>query len=156
MNVHERNNNNSIAPQTLSPLLRYPFPYQLGHLHPSHPSHLIMSIATSTTRVALRQTCQLSRRSALRYNSTASKATEAAKETASKASEKSSEFTSKASEGLSRVTATAVPALSRAGSGILKTLGKVGGRTGKVVAFVERKLYPDRELPQLWKISLGG
>jgi len=84
--------------------------------------------AASTTRVALRQTSQLSRRSALRYNSTASKATE-----------KSSEFISKASEGLSRVSATAVPALSRAGSGLLKTLGKVGGRTGKVVAFVERE-----------------
>lgn len=99
-------------------------------------------MAASNTRIVLRQTCQLSRRSALRYNSTASKATEAAKETASKATDKTSEFTSKASEGLSRVTSTAGPALSRAGSGVLNALGRVGGRTGKVVAFVERSIPP--------------
>lgn len=102
-----------------------------------------MSVAAASARVVLRQTIQLSRRSALRFNSSAAKATEAAKETASKAADKTSEIKSKAIEGLSRVTTSAGPALSRAGNGILKSLGKIGGRTGKVVALIERKSSVD-------------
>lgn len=101
-----------------------------------------MSVAAASARVVLRQTIQLSRRSALRFNSSAAKATEAAKETASKAADKTSEIKSKASEGLSRVTTSAGPALSRAVNGILKSLGKIGGRTGKVVALIERAIPP--------------
>jgi hypothetical protein len=61
---------------------------------------------------------------ARRYQSTSTqKATEAAKETASKAS-----------QGLSRVTSAA----AGAAKGLTGTLSKLGGRTGKAVAFVER------------------
>jgi len=75
----------------------------------------------------LRQAFQLSRRSALRYNSTASKATEAA-----------SKATDKASEGASKV----VPALSKVGNGLLKTLGSFGGRAAQLAGLIERSIPP--------------
>lgn len=68
---------------------------------------------------------------ARRFESTAAqKATEAAKET-----------TSKASQGLSRVTSAAGPAIAGAARGVGNTLGKLGGRTGKLIAFIERTSY---------------
>lgn len=103
-------------------------------------SSLIMSFAAS--RAVLRRTTQLPiGRITARFESTASKATEAAKDTASKASEKATEYKSKASEGLSRVTSAAGPAISGATKGIGNTLGKIGGRTRRLIAFVERE-YP--------------
>ncbi|KAK7397546.1 ATP synthase subunit G atp20 [Neonectria punicea] len=59
----------------------------------------------------------------------AQKATEAARDTASKAK-----------EGLSRVTTAAGPAIAGAAKGLTTALGKVGGRTGKVISFVERQI----------------
>jgi F-type H+-transporting ATPase subunit g len=69
------------------------------------------------------------RLAARRFESTSTqKATEAAKNTASKAQ-----------EGLSRVTSAAGPALAGAARGVTGALSKVGGRTGKVVGFIERQ-----------------
>ena len=73
---------------------------------------------------------------------TASKASETAKQAASKAQAAASEYTAKASEGLSRVTAAAGPAITNAAKGAADALGKVGGRTGRFVAFVERTTPP--------------
>lgn len=70
--------------------------------------------------------------------STTTKAAEAAKQTAAKAQATASEYTAKASQGLSRVTAAAGPALASAAKGAAGALGRVGGRTGKVIGFVER------------------
>ena len=78
-------------------------------------------------------------RQMVRYESTAAqKATEAAKQTASKASATASEYTSKASEGLSRVQSAAGPAIVNYAKGVQSALGRIGGRTGKLIAFVER------------------
>lgn len=93
------------------------------------------------SRSVLRQSTKLPGRAARRFESTSSKATEAAKETASKASEKASDFQSKASEGLSRVTSSAGPVITGAAKNLGNALGKVGGRTGKFIAFIERTFY---------------
>lgn len=89
--------------------------------------------ASAATRSTLRSPA-LRRAAFRRYESTTTqKATEAAKDTAGKAKE----YQARASEGLSRVTSAAGPAvagIARAASG---TLGKIGGRTGKLIAFVE-------------------
>ncbi|KAM5355434.1 hypothetical protein ACJ41O_002080 [Fusarium nematophilum] len=67
---------------------------------------------------------------ARRFESTATqKAAQATKDTATKAQ-----------EGLSRVTAAAGPAIAGAAKGLTNALGKVGGRTGKVISFVERQV----------------
>lgn len=69
------------------------------------------------------------RMAARRFESTATaKATEAAKDTASKAQ-----------QGLSRVAAAAGPAIAGAARGVGNALSKVGGRTGRLIAFVERE-----------------
>jgi hypothetical protein len=66
-----------------------------------------------------------------RFESTAaSKATEAAKETATKAQ-----------QGLSRVTSAAGPAIVGAARGVGNALGKIGGRTGRLIGFVERESW---------------
>lgn len=66
-----------------------------------------------------------------RFESTAaSKASEAAKDTASKAQ-----------QGLSRVTSAAGPAIAGAARGVGNALGKIGGRTGRLIAFVERECF---------------
>lgn len=98
-----------------------------------------MSLAIS--RSVLRQSTKLPGRSARRFESTTGKATEATKDTASKASQTASEYKSKASEGLSRVTSTAGPAISGAVKGLGNSLGKIGGRTGKLIAFIEREWH---------------
>ncbi|KAK0751499.1 mitochondrial ATP synthase g subunit-domain-containing protein [Schizothecium vesticola] len=79
--------------------------------------------------------------------STTTKAAETAKNAASRASAtaseytaKASEYTAKASEGLSRVTAAAGPAITSAAKGAADALGKVGGRTGRLVTFIERQV----------------
>ena len=75
----------------------------------------------------------------VRFESTSTKAAEAAKQTASQASSTASEATNKAAQGLSRVTSAAGPAIANAAKGVSGALGRVGGRTGRLVAFVERK-----------------
>lgn len=97
-------------------------------------------MSMTVSRAVLRRSAKLPfGRTPARFESTATKATEAAKDTASKASEKASDFQSKASEGLTRVSSAAGPAISGAAKGVSNALGKVGGRTGKLIAFVERE-----------------
>lgn len=63
-----------------------------------------------------------------RFQSTSTeKVTAAAKDTASKAS-----------QGLSKVTSAAGPAIAGAARGVTGALSKIGGRTGKAIAFIER------------------
>lgn len=107
---------------------------------PLTPKH-----AASTMSFALvmrRSGLSMGRRMVRFESSTTTKAAEAAKETASKASSTASEVSSKATEGLSRVTSAAGPAIANAAKGVSGALGRVGGRTGRLVAFVERKEPP--------------
>ncbi|KAF5027562.1 hypothetical protein F66182_304 [Fusarium sp. NRRL 66182] len=62
-------------------------------------------------------------------STTAQKATDAAKQTATRAQ-----------EGLSRVTSAAGPAIAGYAKGAASALNKVGGRTGKVIGFIERQI----------------
>ncbi|KAL5342461.1 mitochondrial ATP synthase g subunit-domain-containing protein [Aspergillus crustosus] len=89
----------------------------------------------TASRAVLRQSQFLTRRTAVRHASSTSQA-------ASKATETASSSTSKAQEGLSRVTSSAGPAISNAAQGLGNTLKKVGGRTGKVVSFIESLIPP--------------
>ncbi|GFN14450.1 F1F0 ATP synthase subunit g [Aspergillus tubingensis] len=89
----------------------------------------------TASRAVLRQSQFLTRRSAVRYASSTSEA-------ASKAGETASSAASKASEGLSRVSSTTGPAISNAAQGLGSALRKVGGRTGKVIAFVDSMIPP--------------
>ncbi|OBT67137.1 hypothetical protein VE03_04477 [Pseudogymnoascus sp. 23342-1-I1] len=99
-------------------------------------------MSLSASRAVLRQSAKFTVRNGRRCESTTAKATEAAKDTASKATEQAQNFQSKASEGLSRVSASAGPAISGAVKGLGNTLGKIGGRTGRLIAFVERQIPP--------------
>ena len=107
------------------------------------PFSLLVCIDTtmslSVSRAVVRQSSKLAGRSTRRFQSTTTKASEAAKDATAKASETASNFQSKASEGLSRVSSAAGPAISGAAKGLGNALGKIGGRTGKLVQFVERK-----------------
>ena len=58
-----------------------------------------------------------------------------------KATETAKEVQAKASQGLSRVTSAAGPAIAGAAKGLGGALSKVGGRTGKLIAFVQRTDY---------------
>ncbi|KAM0237999.1 hypothetical protein ACHAPO_003875 [Fusarium lateritium] len=60
--------------------------------------------------------------------------------TAQKAAENAKQAATRAQEGLSRVTSTAGPAIAGYAKGVASTLGKVGGRTGKIIGFVERQV----------------
>jgi len=99
-------------------------------------------MSLSISRAALRRSTKLPGRTARRFESTTSKAADAAKDTASKASETASSFQSKASEGLTRVTSSAGPAISGAAKSVGNALGKIGGRTGRFIAFIERQIPP--------------
>jgi len=98
-------------------------------------------MSLSASRAVLRRS-KLPGQAFRRFESTTAKATEAAKETASKASETASDYKSKASQGLSRVTSSAGPALSGVAKSVSNTVGKIGGRTGRLIAFVERQIPP--------------
>lgn len=85
-----------------------------------------------------------------RFESTAAdKAAAAAKDAAGKAKE----FQAKAAEGLSRVTSAAGPVLVGAAKGLTNTLGKMGGRTGRLIAFVEREssTFQVWDLVNVWR-----
>lgn len=101
--------------------------------------YLLPSMSSvALTRPMLRQSGVVGRMAARRFESnTTAKATETAKETASKVSSTASEYSAKASQGLSRVTSAAGPAITGAAKGVANSLGKIGGRTGKLVAFAE-------------------
>ncbi|KAK9771056.1 hypothetical protein AB5N19_08298 [Seiridium cardinale] len=112
------------------------------------------------TRPVLRQSGAL-RMAARRFeSSTTAKATDAAKETASKASGSASEYASKAQQGLSKVTSAAGPAISGAAKGVANSLGKIGGRTGRLIAFVEKQVphvvYYSKVGAELTKIVFRG
>jgi len=99
-----------------------------------------MSLAAAAARPlrqALRQPV-VRRATARRLESTTARAADAAKDAAAKAQQTAAGFTSRASQGLSRVTSAAGPAIGRAASGLTSLLGRVGGRTGRVIGFVER------------------
>jgi F-type H+-transporting ATPase subunit g len=70
-------------------------------------------------------------------STTAQKATEAAKDAASKAGSVASDVQTKAAQGLSRVTSAAGPVIVGAAKGVTGALGRIGGRTGRLIAFVE-------------------
>ncbi|OJJ45734.1 hypothetical protein ASPZODRAFT_133599 [Penicilliopsis zonata CBS 506.65] len=89
----------------------------------------------AATRAVLRQSQFLTRRTAVRHASSASEA-------ASKATETASSAASKASEGLSKVSASAGPAISNAAETAGAALRKIGGRTGKVIKFVDSLIPP--------------
>ncbi|KAM4058497.1 mitochondrial ATP synthase G subunit [Hirsutella rhossiliensis] len=86
----------------------------------------------------------------------ASKVSEAAKDTASKAKE----YQARAQQGLSRVTTAAGPAIVGAARGVTSALGKMGGRTGKFIAFVERQtpfvVYYSKVGLEMGKIMFHG
>ncbi|AEO53365.1 hypothetical protein MYCTH_2313342 [Thermothelomyces thermophilus ATCC 42464] len=98
-----------------------------------------MSFALVMRRSGLSMGRTLARFESTASNSTTTKAAEAAKQTASKASSTASEASSKAAQGLSRVTAAGGPAIVSAAKGVSGALSRVGGRTGRLVAFVERQ-----------------
>lgn len=87
----------------------------------------------------------LLRRSALKLSAgrTAARRLESTGSTADKAKE----VASKSSQGLSRVASAAGPALAGAAKGVSSAVGalsRIGGRTGRLIAFVERKGSPCR------------
>ncbi|KAM0806354.1 P-loop containing nucleoside triphosphate hydrolase protein [Usnea florida] len=78
------------------------------------------------------------RQSTRRHAST----TEAAKDTTVKSKEAVSNASSKTSQGLSRVTSSAGPAVSGAAQGVSKAIGNIGGRTGRIISFVQSMIPP--------------
>jgi len=78
----------------------------------------------------------------IRNASTTSEATNAASKTAAKAKETASSATSKASEGLTRVTSAAGPAISKAASSATAAINGIGGRTGRLISFVQSLIPP--------------
>ncbi|KAG8630235.1 hypothetical protein KVT40_001854 [Elsinoe batatas] len=140
------------------------WPVHLHQLFPNpHPYHIRPNTTPSTllTRSSLPSTSQsamslpftraLTRQPASlrlitrRAASTTSEASNAAAQGASKAKEAAGGAASKASEGLSRVTSSAGPALNKAGAALgnaANALGKVGGRTGRLITFVQSLVPP--------------
>lgn len=92
--------------------------------------------AVAPHRSMLRHTRFIARQTTRRHAST----TEAAKNTAAKTKETASNVQSKASQGLSRVTTSASSGLSRASQGISNAISRIGGRTGRLISFVECEL----------------
>ncbi|CAM1504341.1 Fc.00g019320.m01.CDS01 [Cosmosporella sp. VM-42] len=60
--------------------------------------------------------------------------------TAQKAQEVAKDTATKAREGLSRVSSAAGPAIAGYAKGLGNALGKIGGRTGRLIGFVERQI----------------
>ncbi|PHH82319.1 hypothetical protein CDD82_6355 [Ophiocordyceps australis] len=94
------------------------------------------SLAPFSRPVLRQQPVLLRRLASRRFESTvADRAASAARESASKARD----YQAKAQQGLSRVSSAAGPAIAGAAKGAASALGKIGGRTGRAVAFVERQ-----------------
>ena len=85
------------------------------------------------SRIMLRHTRFIARQTTRRHAST----TEAAKDMAAKSKETASDVTSKTSQGLSRVTSSAGPAVSGAAQRVSKAIGNIGGRTGRMISFMQ-------------------
>lgn len=86
----------------------------------------------------MRRTNVLRNVAARRFESTA---TQQAKQTAEGAKNTAAEYKTKATEGLSRVTSAAGPAIAGAAKNVSSALSKVGGRTGRIIGFVERTCW---------------
>lgn len=102
-------------------------------------------MSTALARPLLRRQLapQLRSTAARRFeSSTTQKTADAAKSSAEAAKQSAAEYKTKAAEGLSRVTSAAGPAITGAARGLSSALGRVGGRTGRLVAFVERRCFP--------------
>jgi hypothetical protein len=130
---HDYNSTTNCSPTNVSSIERV--------LHSVLLERIDFNMSFAISRSVLRQSTKLPGRSARRFESTTAKATEAAKDTTSKVSQTASDYKSKASEGLSRVTSAAGPAISGAVKGVGNSLGKIGGRTGKLIAFIEREWH---------------
>lgn len=102
---------------------------------------LITMSSAATTRSVLRQSRlffrQQYQRQSIRQASTTEQTAQKAKETAQQVKESTSSTVSKAQQGLSRVTSSAGPAISNAASSAGNALRKIGGRTGRLVNFVD-------------------
>lgn len=85
----------------------------------------------------------------------ASKTASTAKDATAKATSAAAEYAGKAQEGLSRVTSSAGPAIVNAAKGAAGALSKVGGRTGRLIAFVERMLLSISSICQV-SMPLGA
>ncbi|PGH03157.1 F-type H+-transporting ATPase subunit G [Blastomyces parvus] len=92
-------------------------------------------MSATTSRAVLRHSRYLIRKPAFRSASTTAEAAAKSKDAATSAA-------SKASEGISKAAATAGPAISNALSGVGGALRKVGGRTGRLIAFVDSLIPP--------------
>ncbi|KAL8691911.1 MAG: hypothetical protein Q9218_002957 [Villophora microphyllina] len=99
-------------------------------------------MSAPTNRLMLRQARVFGRRSGQRHASTTSQAADAASTTVSKSKEAASNMTSKASQGLSRVTSSGGTALSGATQRVSNVLGRIGGRTGRLISFVNESVIP--------------
>ena len=102
------------------------------------PVHLSSISTAAQSRMMLRHTRYVARQTMRRHAST----TEAAANTAAKSKETASNATSKASRGLSRVTSSARPAVSGAAQRVSKAINNLGGRTGRMISFVQCKPNP--------------
>lgn len=80
----------------------------------------------------------------------ADKAASTAKDATAKATSAAKEYAGKAQEGLSRVSSSAGPAILYAAKSASGALSKVGGRTGRLVAFVERMFFMTS---RLWPVN---
>ena len=91
-------------------------------------------MSLTVSRAVLRRSQFAVRRATIRNASTNS-------EVAGSAKEKASQAASKASEGLSRVTSSAGSAIIKAGQFTSSALGGIGGRTGRLIGFVQCQYY---------------
>ena len=106
-----------------------------------------MSSAT-TPRFILRHTRFVGRKTPRRHASTQ----EAASNAASKTKETASNVQSKASQGLSKVSSSAGPAISGATQRVSGLVSRIGGRTGRLISYVECAYISPRAVrsPQAW------
>ncbi|KAI1501144.1 GroES-like protein [Biscogniauxia marginata] len=120
--------------------------------------HTIIAMSSTLARPVLRHSGAWNRIAARRFEST--KPADAAKDAASKAAAAAAKYASQAQEGLSKVTATAGPAIANAARGIANSLGQAGGRTSKVVSFVEKHIptvvFYSKVVGELGKIVFRG
>lgn len=116
-------------------------------------------MSSALARPLMRRTNVIGNVAARRFESTAS---QQAKQTAEGAKNTAAEYKAKATEGLSRVTSAAGPAIAGAAKNVSSALGKVGGRTGRFIAFVERMFWfflpppPPPHPIRIWKRAEKG
>ncbi|RCI13220.1 hypothetical protein L249_0287 [Ophiocordyceps polyrhachis-furcata BCC 54312] len=97
-------------------------------------------MASSLTRPMLRATrLPLPTRTRLQSSSASTAAASAGKMAKEAVPDKARDYQARAHEGLSRVTRAAAPAIAGAVRGAVGTLGRIGGRTGRLIAFAEKQ-----------------